>query len=90
MATSPRGTNRLSPQTLYCTQRPMNTPAEESNRPSPKHIEDKPSTAADKPLPGKPADAPEPSARPTEHGGPPGPEPTRYGDWERKGRCTDF
>lgn len=19
-----------------------------------------------------------------------GPEPTRYGDWERKGRCTDF
>lgn len=23
-------------------------------------------------------------------GGPRGPEPTRYGDWERKGRCTDF
>jgi hypothetical protein len=22
--------------------------------------------------------------------GPRGPEPTRYGDWERKGRCTDF
>lgn len=22
--------------------------------------------------------------------GPKGPEPTRYGDWERKGRCTDF
>lgn len=19
-----------------------------------------------------------------------GPEPTRYGDWERKGRCVDF
>jgi hypothetical protein len=19
-----------------------------------------------------------------------GPEPTRYGDWEHKGRCTDF
>ncbi len=19
-----------------------------------------------------------------------GPEPTRFGDWERKGRCTDF
>jgi hypothetical protein len=28
--------------------------------------------------------------RPTEHGGPSGPEPTRYGDWERKGRCVDF
>jgi len=25
-----------------------------------------------------------------EIGGPRGPEPTRYGDWERKGRCTDF
>lgn len=27
---------------------------------------------------------------PTEHGGQSGPEPTRYGDWEKKGRCTDF
>lgn len=25
-----------------------------------------------------------------EIGGPLGPEPTRYGDWERKGRVTDF
>jgi hypothetical protein len=25
-----------------------------------------------------------------EIGGQPGPEPTRYGDWERKGRCIDF
>ncbi|KAK1791712.1 hypothetical protein P4O66_013700 [Electrophorus voltai] len=25
-----------------------------------------------------------------EMGGPRGPEPTRYGDWERKGRCIDF
>jgi hypothetical protein len=25
-----------------------------------------------------------------EIGGPKGPEPTRYGDWEYKGRCTDF
>ncbi len=25
-----------------------------------------------------------------EYGGPKGPEPTRYGDWERKGRCVDF
>ena len=28
--------------------------------------------------------------RPKEIGGPEGPEPTRYGDWERKGRCVDF
>ena len=25
-----------------------------------------------------------------EIGGPSGPEPTRYGDWERKGICYDF
>jgi hypothetical protein len=34
-----------------------------------------------------PAPAPKP---PKEIGGPKGPEPTRYGDWEVKGRCTDF
>ncbi|MGB0207102.1 MAG: DUF1674 domain-containing protein [Candidatus Puniceispirillaceae bacterium] len=28
--------------------------------------------------------------QPAERGGPKGPEPTRYGDWEAKGRCTDF
>ncbi|MBV8061171.1 MAG: DUF1674 domain-containing protein [Alphaproteobacteria bacterium] len=25
-----------------------------------------------------------------EAGGPKGLEPTRYGDWERKGKCVDF
>jgi len=25
-----------------------------------------------------------------EIGGRPGPEPTRYGDWEKDGRCIDF
>jgi hypothetical protein len=25
-----------------------------------------------------------------EVGGPAGPDPTRYGDWERAGRCIDF
>ncbi len=28
--------------------------------------------------------------KPKEVGGPAGPEPTRYGDWERKGRVSDF
>jgi hypothetical protein len=28
--------------------------------------------------------------QPAEHGGPSGPEPTRYGDWERKGIASDF
>ena len=27
---------------------------------------------------------------PREHGGREGPEPTRYGDWEKNGRCIDF
>jgi hypothetical protein len=43
--------------------------------------------------PNKPAPAAQkkPDAKlPKEIGGPKGPEPTRYGDWEYKGRCTDF
>ncbi|MBR9973383.1 DUF1674 domain-containing protein [Magnetospirillum sp. J10] len=27
---------------------------------------------------------------PEEVGGPQGPEPTRFGDWEKAGRCSDF
>jgi hypothetical protein len=27
---------------------------------------------------------------PEEYGGPKGKEPTRYGDWEKNGRCIDF
>jgi hypothetical protein len=27
---------------------------------------------------------------PVEIGGREGPEPTRYGDWEKNGRCIDF
>jgi hypothetical protein len=34
----------------------------------------------------KPAD----SGKPKEIGGPKGLEPTRFGDWERDGRCVDF
>jgi len=29
-------------------------------------------------------------AKATEIGGPSGPEPTRFGDWEKNGRCIDF
>ncbi len=35
-------------------------------------------------------DPPKPPALPKEIGGAPGPEPTRYGDWQHKGRVTDF
>ncbi len=35
---------------------------------------------------------PQPQTSPVtkELNGPKGPEPTRYGDWEHKGRCIDF
>jgi len=38
----------------------------------------------------EPAPAGKAAPRPKELGGPSGPEPTRYGDWERKGICVDF
>jgi hypothetical protein len=34
--------------------------------------------------------AAQPAHAPPERGGPAGPEPTRYGDWERKGIASDF
>ncbi len=43
----------------------------------------KPQDGATEPPPAAPK-------KPKEIGGPAGPEPTRYGDWEQKGRCTDF
>ena len=52
---------------------------------------------ADDKTPTPPAATPEPPPAPApkkpmpkEIGGPTGPEPTRYGDWERKGRVSDF
>ena len=49
---------------------------------TPKTPEAKPETPRDS-KPAKPA-------RPKEIGGPKGLEPTRYGDWERNGRVSDF
>jgi len=31
-----------------------------------------------------------PDPKPVEIGGRDGPDPTRYGDWEKNGRCIDF
>jgi len=38
--------------------------------------------------PAKTSEKPEEKTK--EIGGTAGPEPTRYGDWEHKGRCSDF
>jgi hypothetical protein len=32
----------------------------------------------------------QPAETPKEIGGREGPDPTRYGDWEKAGRCIDF
>ena len=61
-------------------------------------------TATPKPAENAAAPTPDPAAnaaagkdtgntgtgKPKELGGPKGPEPTRFGDWERDGRCVDF
>jgi hypothetical protein len=53
---------------------------------------DFPTSAAvtDAPVDDRMPSRPPSDARPAEQGGPAGPEPTRFGDWERKGRCIDF
>jgi hypothetical protein len=40
--------------------------------------------------PSTPPQPPMPAGPQREIGGPPGPEPTRFGDWEKNGRCIDF
>lgn len=57
---------------------------------SPPDAPERPRTPAATPAQALPADAVQPDAAVIEIGGPPGPEPTRFGDWERKGRCIDF
>jgi hypothetical protein len=64
-----------SPATATPEAKPAPTPA-----PAAKPV---PASAESKPLPAPPARKPE-------IGGPKGPEPTRYGDWEKGGRCIDF
>jgi len=42
------------------------------------------------PLKPQPKPQQQPAAGPAEIGGRDGPEPTRFGDWEKRGRCIDF
>jgi hypothetical protein len=59
----------------------------EKNSPTPPPV---PSSERDsRAIPAATVDA-TPAERRREIGGPSGPEPTRFGDWERKGRCIDF
>ena len=40
--------------------------------------------------PSPPAGPVPPATGPAETGGRDGPEPTRFGDWDKNGRCIDF
>jgi hypothetical protein len=51
-------------------------------------MSEKPKSPETQPEPQEPK--PAKPALPKEIGGPTGPEPTRYGDWERNGRVSDF
>jgi len=52
--------------------------------------EHKPETETIAPLPPDPAPPQSSPPAPREIGGRKGPEPTRFNDWEKGGRCIDF
>ncbi len=66
------------------TNKPADTP----------FVEHRVESAKPKPAAGSPDGAKKASvatpAKVREIGGPPGPEPTRYGDWQFNGKVTDF
>jgi hypothetical protein len=49
-----------------------------------------PESIANPPAPEEPVESSRAQDRPVEIGGRGGPDPTRYGDWEKNGRCIDF
>jgi hypothetical protein len=52
--------------------------------------DDKKPAAEAEQTPEPPKPVPPPIKKVEEIGGPPGPEPTRYGDWQFNGKVTDF
>lgn len=61
------------------------SPEPEPKAPAPQNQAELAPSEQTTPVPGQPVVPTEP-----EVGGYAGPEPTRYGDWEHNGRCTDF
>jgi hypothetical protein len=68
--------------------KPRSSRSEPSKRPAPGGDRGQDQPLA--PAPDHPDGAHLDPGRKTEIGGPKGPEPTRYGDWEKGGRCIDF
>ena len=61
-------------------ENPDNTAHPDNNPPDPEAVAEESKTKRKR----------QPTPTVPEFGGPEGPEPTRYGDWEKKGRCYDF
>jgi hypothetical protein len=61
------------------------SPAQTEPAATPSGSPEPPPEARPAPAPGAPA-----PVLPKEIGGRDGPEPTRFGDWEKSGRCIDF
>ncbi|WP_341705680.1 succinate dehydrogenase assembly factor 4 [Ferrovibrio sp.] len=66
----------------------------DSTKQTPDDAADPADTRPVDPATGRPLPPPKPAVKltqaPGEENGPEGPEPTRYGDWERKGIISDF
>lgn len=70
--------------TVETTKSALGTEKDVSNEVPPKHSELQCERSTTRPVETS-------SAEPAkEIGGQKGPEPTRFGDWEKNGRCTDF
>lgn len=82
--------NNLSDEQLRATpQYRVRMPEGETS--APKSAQKTAETPADRSAAdAKPDDANKTPDAPKEIGGPKGLEPTRFGDWERDGRCVDF
>ena len=75
---------------IKCMKKPDSTvpnPAQNAAVPVADELAD---AAPQNPVPQEPVPPAEAEQRPREIGGPSGLEPTRYGDWERNGRVSDF
>lgn len=75
---------------LFSAHRPKAAKSHEAPSAAPKPRAASVSREALERAAGAPAPAGPQTGKPKEIGGPSGPEPTRYGDWERNGICVDF
>ncbi|XP_064539107.1 succinate dehydrogenase assembly factor 4, mitochondrial [Drosophila montana] len=97
-------TNTESNETQISTEQKKDTKIKDGSKPSERYLKFKEKMRSSAPVLSVPKGMPHPAHEKEplkpwpnntnpytgEIGGQRGPEPTRYGDWESKGRCTDF